>query len=258
MERRDRLSSRETRAALIESGCELFVEARTDWGLGRISLGEAISRADVSRASAYRVFGTSDKDPQDDFQLAVLLEVIQQTVVDTSIVGEVLSGLDSGAFGPEPVGRAAELREVIRCWTNLNLDNNRQNELVRAFDVCRAVVSLSPNPDPEILAALRHALERSKVEFEPYIQALAERYGVRPRPWTSLEQMQHVFIALTTMAMAEWEIDETTRTFMRPTGPKGEDQDWTLSGMLIESLCLIALEADPEAKVSADLTSWLD
>jgi len=258
MERKERLSVRETRAALIESGCDLFLEPRTDWALGRITLSEAINRADVSRASAYRAFTEEEGEPQDAFRLAVLLEVIARTVIDTSVVAETLASLDPQEFAPDPDGQAAELREIIRRWTNTNLQDNLNNDLVRAVDVTRALISLAPDPDPEILRAVKHSLERSQQGFQPYMEALAERYGVRPRSWTSLEQVQRIFVSLTAMAMMEWEMDESTRVIMRPTGPNGEMREWTLSGTLIESLCLIAIEPDPTAEVSANIRSWLD
>lgn len=252
-----RLSVRETRAALIDSGCQLFLEPRTDWGLGRISLGEAISRSAVSRASAYRAFSEDQADPQESFRLAVLLEVISRTLIDTSVVGEVLAGLDPNEFENDADGMAAELREVIRRWTNLNFFANLDNELVRAVDVVRSVVGLSPDPDPQILAAVQHALERSRIEFHPYLQAFSERYGLRPRPWTNLDQIQRMFVSITAMAMIEWTIDETTRVIMRPTGPDGEDREWSLNGTVIEGICLNMLEEDPEAELSADIQTWL-
>jgi hypothetical protein len=257
MERKERLSVRETRAALIESGCELFLEPRTDWGLGRISLGDAIGRSEVSRASAYRAFADDKGEPQDAFRVAVLLEVISRTVIDTSIVGEVLSGLDPSEFGSDADGRAAELREVIRCWTNRNLESSLENDLVRAVDICRAVVGLSPEPDPDILDAIRHAIDRSRNEFVPYLEAMGGRYGVRPRQWTNFDQLQRIFIAVTAMAMVEWTLDETTRVMVRPTGPNGADREWSLSGTIIESICLLLIEPDPDADVPANLASWL-
>jgi len=258
MERKERLSVRETRAALIESGCELFLEPHTDWALGRISLGEAISRSEVSRASAYRAFRDDDAEPQDAFRLAVLLEVIARTTIDTSVVADVLASLDPNEWGSDPDGQAGELREIIRRWTDDNLQTNLSNDLVRAVDVTRALISLAPNPDLEILEAIKHSLERSQQEFRPYMEALAERYGIRPRAWTTLEQVQRIFVSITAMAMMEWELDESTRVIMRPTGPNGEMREWTLNGTLIESLCLITIEPDPNAEVSANVRSWLD
>ena len=39
-----------------------------------------------------------------------------------------------------------------------------------------------------------------------------------------------------------------------PTGPDGETQPWTLGGLLLMGFATMALEPDPEAEVSADLS----
>lgn len=257
MERKERLSVRETRAALINAGCDLFLQPQTDWGLGRISIGEAISRSEVSRASAYRAFSDGHADPQDAFRISVLLEVISRTAIDTAVVGQILASIDPHQFAATPNGKAAELREVIRLWMNTNLDSNRQNDLVRAVDVCRAVIGLSPNPDPEVLAAVQKSSEQSREQFYPYVVAISDRYGIRPRPWTSTDQVQRLIVGVVGMATTEWSIDETTRVIVRPTGPDGADQEWSLNGIIVEGIILTMGEPDPAAAIPANLKSWL-
>ena len=252
-----RLSIRESRAALIEAGCTALLEARNDWGLGYISFADAIELSGVPRASAYRAFSNSDADPQEAFRLTVLMETIGRTLVDTSVVTEVLAGLDSSLYGTDADGRAAELREVIRQSSQRSFDSNFASPHLRAVEACRAVVSLSTNPNPQILEAVQQSLQRSQDEFRPYFEALKGAYGVRPKSWITLDQFQSIVIAAAGMAVVEWESTPDARSSMRPTGPDGQLQEWSLLGLIIEGICITTFETDPAATGGANLASWL-
>jgi hypothetical protein len=73
-----------------------------------------------------------------------------------------------------------------------------------------------------------------------------ELFGVRiRRPWT----MRHFTLAVTAYSEGcslRTRIEESTEMIVRPTGPDGEDQEWTLFAIGLEALVHQFFEPDPE------------
>ena len=252
---RQRLSTKETRDKLIDAGCELLRGFGLQGGMGVLSFADSMELADVPRTSAYRAFPSEDGDPQAQFRVAVMLEAIDRMVVDTSYVAMVLAELTG--FEHTPEGRAAELRELIRRWTQAALDSNLENDGMRTLDALHYVAALSSAPDEEMLSALRNLQVKGHAQFRPLYETIIERYGLRFRENFDLEVLTSIIRALSGLAVIEWQVHPGTRQTMRPTGPGGEEQPWSLSGITVEGLATVLLEADPDTTVvAADLSTW--
>ncbi len=236
----------------------MVLEFGLESGLRGISLADAIERADVPRTSAYRAFSDGDRDPQDTFRQAVLLESVRRTDVDTSMVATVFAGLASSTFDNTPAGQAAEFRELIRQWSGAALESNRANDQLRAVEAITQVTALSRHPEPEVVEALMASFAQSHAEFEPLYQITVDRYGLRFRPGFDVAYLTSSLRAVAGMAITEWEIELKTRTVTRPTGHGGADQEWTLTGVIAEAIALLILEPDPNAEgIAADLSTWI-
>ena len=55
-----------------------------------------------------------------------------------------------------------------------------------------------------------------------------------------------------------FELEPALHELSRPTGPNGELEVWNAAAIAFEGAILTMLEADPEASVSADLSSWIE
>lgn len=252
---RQRLSTHETRTLLIDAGCELLLGFGVHGGMGVISFSDAIERARVPRTSAYRAFTDDDLEPQDAFRVAVMLTAIERMTVDTSYVAPVLAELTG--FDNSPAGRAAELRELIRRWSQAALTSNLANNELRALDALQSIASLSSDPDEVMLTALRGLQAKGNEAFLPLYRAIMVSYGLRFREDFDLELLTSMIAAAGRAATVEWQLDLGSRRTMRPTGPGGAEQPWTLGGILVEGIARVTVEPDPDASVvSADISSW--
>ena len=125
------------------------------------------------------------------------------------------------------------------------------------MDALNYVAALSSAPDEEMLGALRNLQDKAHAQFGPLFKSIVEGYGLRFRDGFDLTLLTTLMRAISGIAVVEWQIHPDSRETMRPTGPKGAEQSWSLSGITIEGLALVALEPDPDAAVvAADISTW--
>lgn len=254
----ERSSVAETRARLIDVGCEMVSEFGLEQGLRGITLSDAIERSKVPRTSAYRAFAHDELDPQQSFQVTVLLESVDRMVTDTSMVAIVFAQLGGSNYDNTPEGQAAEMRELIRRWSAAALESNLENSRLRTLEAISQVTGLSLSPDPAVLEALTASFEKSHAELRPLYEFTVERYGLRFRPGFDSAYLTSMLRSIAGSAITEWTMQPATRDRQRPTGLHGAMQSWTFTGVIAEALALLVLEEDPDATViSADLSSWI-
>lgn len=252
-----RRSIDETRAALIDAGCAIVSDPGFAWGFAAVSFADAIRRSGVARASAYRAFNHHAYDPQESFRCEVLLELIRRTDVDREAVLGAIVSVDGAIYGQSPEGKAAHFREIIRVGALAMRESNVSNHLLRAVEATRAGASVGGPPDESMVDAFRESLRRSRGAFVPVYRELMRAFGLRLRPGLSLDDVANIIVSLAATSVRDWSTQPETREFERPTGFRGEDTVWSINGVLLEGLILVAFEPDPDSESSADLTSWL-
>ncbi len=256
MTERRRFSSREARDEVVAAGHRLLLERGVEAGLGRVTLQDAVSESGVPRASAYRAFSTGEGDPQDVFRLAVVTKLIESIEPDVSGVLDVIA---PAIMNPSetPEERAVALREIVRLWTDGNLQTSLADSGLRALDAIAVAATVDPIGSAPVLESVRRSHERSHQAFLPLYKSLIDMFGLRLRPGLSIERLASMFRASMAMAQTEWILQPTHRYTSRPTGVDGTLVEWTFVGIVIEGLVLACFESDPDAVVKTDLSSWL-
>lgn len=258
-QKRQRLSHDEARAALLAAGQKLLVERGLDSGLGLVTLNAAIVESGVPRASAYRVFDRDDLDPQVAFRTDLLITYIESDPLSKrraaaqAITEDVLEALDTD----DPIDLATALREAVRLGFAGNVVSLVDDPNWRIIGPSWAATALTDWAPDDLVEAHREADRASVRYLVPMYKEVAAACGLLLRPemdWTSF-----ALLANSTAVSATFYVKyhPELRSITRPTGPGGEDQPWSHAAVLIEGLVMTSFMADPDAAVSADLSSWL-
>lgn len=260
--RKRRFSAGQARSALLAAGLELLEERGLESGLARVTLSEAVVRSGVPRPSAYRVFSNGDFDPQEEFRTSVLVHLLSEVSPAAAASAgfkagrEVLSEEADRLASGDPDQLAFVLREVLRVCTETIW--RMATPTVAAYFA--TVVSLAVDPDPypplvEAHRALRVNAAKRNSEFYTQMMSL---FGLRLRPGMDLDQFAAAF-ALQVSQVWDGNLTMGPEPSLKlPTGFDGEVRLWTPLGLSSVGFVLVSAEADPDAAVSARLTSWLE
>lgn len=258
LRKRPRLSREEAREALLEAGRQLLFENGLDTGLGLVSLNDAVQASGVPRASAYRLFENDELDPQEAFRIELLISYIEQDPLDERR-DAMLGVLDSALTllgSDDPVDLATGLREAIRLSFAGKLAPLADDPNWGVAGPSMAITAMNDWAPQQLVDAHRAGLLAHVRWQRPLLQAAISAAGLRLRPefdwdaWGLLVAsgpIAHSFLNRYFPDLNEIE---------RPTGPDGELQVWGHAAMLAEGLARTTLEPDPDAPVSADLSTW--
>ncbi|MEM7274741.1 MAG: hypothetical protein AAF547_16775 [Actinomycetota bacterium] len=216
-----------------------------------VSFGEAIKRAGVPRSSAYRAFDIDGVEPQDAFThalirrvsgpaisgddqerdrgLDMLLELDEAGPAELALAFQEYARLAGADFG-EAMGTSAGAR--LYTMALLSEQTPELEKTVRA-------VEADLGDDPLDGLDVRPMLLRCGLRITPAIG-----------DWAAARTVLSVGLASCMQPAMAAESDAVEL----PTGPDGELQPWTLGGLLLMGFALMALEPDPAAEVSADLS----
>lgn len=249
--------------AVLDAGRKLLVAQGPAATSGiDVKLKDAIVAADVPKTSAYRVFSDDEHSPQSMFSSELVRSLLTSgnhtdPAVTLDAAGEVLDAhVGSLAEGTDQ-DRAVVLRELVRVATSVNNAQLAESIDFRIFVVVLASCSgPGVQVDPSIIDTVI-GMEAEGSGFRTFYEELASLFGLQLRPgWT-----WSAFDAVATGASygsALREGHNPHTPIMRPTGPNGEDQEWSVVGVLLEGLILTATERAADAARSADLSTWLN
>lgn len=254
-------SADRVKGALLAAGRELLeaMGPATVSGID-VKLKDAIVAANVPKTSAYRVFADDERSPQSMFSAELVRTLLTSgnhtdPEVTLHAAGEVLAAHgESIATGTEQE-LAGVLRELIRVATSVNAAQLAESLDFRIYvGVLASISGSGPQIDPSIIDTVV-AMEAEDSGFVSLYQELATIFGLRLRPgwtWSSFD----AGATGASYGSALREAHNPHTPIMRPTGPNGEDQAWTIVGVLMEGLILTAVEPAPDVERSADLSSW--
>lgn len=256
-----RLSVEQARDILLSEGRRILAErgARTD-PVG-VDLAEAISNCEVARSSAYRAFQHDVLTPQQSFSEELAKSLLETdtsgdvTATTAAAVEVVLANPTVFAVG-SPLELAVCLRELIRVTVRANLQAHNESPLRWLYMSTLAAVGRSAEPAMHPLAGVLRTEERTEMMVALYTE-LAGNFGLKLRTGWTWERLDAAVSAAVLGTAARMDMVEDLDGLMRPTGPGGELRTWTTCAVLVEGLMMCALEPDPSARASADLTAWI-
>jgi hypothetical protein len=98
-----------------------------------------------------------------------------------------------------------------------------------------------------IEVALRARCEQVTETYEEVYDALTAYFGLRPRFPLTVHQFTVAIDAFAQGCALRDSVDsQSARRILRPTGPGGEDQEWTLFGIGLDAMVTEFFEPDPE------------
>ena len=260
---RRRLSQGQFRDLCIEAGWMIL----RDEGLG--AGGEALTlkrvRERVEADTGIRVTNASIIgriwENQFDYQTDVLAAVAghhgTREVEDTlEAVAPVLAGMD----GSSDQSRRFTMREVCRVTTAANtLALRHSTDLKLWFGIwAMSAVGSAPERRRRIESALEQSYEAVTEHMERIYQAGLDFVGYRVRDGLTLRQFTVAAAAMADGCVLRDRVDTANMNgLMRPTGPRGELQEWTLFGLTLDALSAQFFELDPDwVRAGGDSTSF--
>lgn len=256
--KRQRLSAVETRSLVLKAGYELMQENGLSTGLDRVGINEAISRAGVSRTSAYRIFTDGAMEPYERFRLELVGHLLSDVAETTrAAINDTTEMLRSVPLDESSDQLALSLREVLRLAGKANEELARNDK--RSFLLFASLAAANTEPEPN--KVLNEMLEYNETiqtdRFVELFASLAEMFGLRVRPTIGWATFGALAASASHGVASRTNFNAGLRDISLPTGPDGVEQRWSPVAMNFMSLVLMAWEPDPDAELSADLRAWL-
>ncbi len=248
--RRARLARDELRSLLLEAGREILYEEGIDTGSTNLTFKRVFDHIEertglqLTNASVIRRVWEN----QADFQADVLVVIAQdegRPEVDLTLQA-VISVLD-GADLSTVESRMAAMQQLCRIGGAASSDAVADSANWPLWISVLAIATTTSNPTQRsrVRAALMDGYGTVTKFWEETYGGLMEFLGLRVRrPWT-IRQFTIAVTAFSEGYSLRQHVEGDLERFMRPTGPGGEDQEWTLFATGLEALVLQFFEPDP-------------
>lgn len=240
----------ELRATLLAAGREILLEEGLETGSSNLTFKRVFER--VERKTGLRVTNASVIkrvwENQADFQADVLVAIAHdearpEAQLTLQSVESMVGTIDLST----PESRARSLQEVCRVggWASTTAIADSENFSLWISVMAMATTRPLPDERQRIRAALLEGYEAVSKFWEEVFAGLAELLHVRLRqPWT-MRQFVVAVTALNEGCSLRQRMSGHVDLIDRPTGPNGEDQEWTIFGAGLEALVNQFFEPDP-------------
>ncbi len=256
-QRQPQLSRDELRSLLLETGRTLLIEEGLGTGVETLTFKRVFERVEadtgrrLSNASVIRRVWENLADYQTD----VLVSVAQQDGLGEfdetfAAVAPLFTSLDLST----EESRERSLREVCRVGGAANtlalLESPHWSLWIAVWALATAE-SLRPDEQradnqEKIRRALLAGYEGFTQLWEDAYAALAASLGVRPKSPLTVRQFTVAVGALAEGCSLRQRLDSGMDGILRPTGPNGEDQEWSVFAIGLEALVRLYFEPDPD------------
>jgi hypothetical protein len=250
--RRPRMTRDELRTLFVESGLTILREE------GLAAIGEVLTfknvRERVEADTGIRVTNASligrAWDSQFDYQTDVLATIAAND--SGSEIARTVQGLVPVLLSMDPSSlesRRGTMREVARLTAAANTSalNQSTDWLLWIGIWAMTAVGVPPERRRRIDSALEQAYLAMTDRMEAIYQAGLDFVGFRARDGLTVNHFTIAVAALAEGCALRNRVDATRmKGIMRPTGPNGEEQEWTLFGLALDALAEQFFEADPD------------
>jgi hypothetical protein len=240
----------ELRDLLIEVGLELLIDEGLALGTERLTFKRVFDRAATERGVRVTNASVIGRvwDDMADFQADVLAAALQNDDVDgqeATILAAARVVIEADLTSLE--GRRAAAVEVIRVACEAHIDALTRapkadvNLGLRGLSVSR----MAMDEGSLTAARVRQVYEEFASRWDFVFTQTFAVVGIRLRRGLTVRQLSMLAISLTE-GFSIWDrVDPTmTRHILRPTGPDGEKQEWTLFSLGLEGLVWQFAELD--------------
>jgi hypothetical protein len=248
---RTRRSKEDIRSMLLEAAQAMLREEGLGVGTDALTFKRVFER--VARDTGMRLTNASVIkrvwENQADYQTDVLLGIaadeghaeIEQTF--TALI-PALETLDVST----PDARWTAMRELCRIGGNANINALAESDNWSLwFSVwSQATAGEITEQKKALQGALLQGYESVTEMYEETYQALVDLLGLRVRPGMTMRQFTIAVGALAEGSTLRTRVDGGMEGIFLPTGPDGEDQEWTLFAVGTEALALRFFELDPD------------
>jgi len=240
---------------LLEAGREILLEEGLDTGSSNLTFKRVFER--VERTSGLRLTNASVIkrvwENQADFQADVLVAIAHDEArPETSTPMGALAALFEDLDLSTAEARAHAMREVCRVGGSASSEALAVSTSWPLWinTVAMATATNLSEERRRIRAALLEGYEVVTRFWEEIFEGLVAALGFRMRqPWT----MRQYTVAVTSYSQGcslRQRLIGDLGVVVRPTGPNGEDQEWTLFSAGMEALMEQFFEPDPEFEVT--------
>jgi hypothetical protein len=257
-EKRQPRQSREAlRALLLRTGRTVLIEEGLGIRTDTLTFKRVFERVEsdtglrLSNASIIRRVWDNQADYQADVLASIALEEglgeFEKTV---HALGPLLDGLDLTT----PTGRDRSLRQVCRVGGGVEILSLLESPNWSLWIAVWSLATADTPPGDEANARYQQRIRAALLEgyggftklWEDAYRALAAYLGMRIRQPLTFRQLSVAVGALAEGCSLRQRVDEQMEGILRPTGPQGEDEEWTLFAIGLEALLQTFLELDPE------------
>ncbi len=255
MKRQPKQSREELRTLMLEMGRLILIEDGFGVGVDTLTFKKVFERIDaetglkLSNASVIRRVWENQADYQADVLATIAVEDALGEFDETVLaLGPLLDSLDLSTRE----ARLRALQEVCRVGGSASsfmlLESPNWSMWIAVWSMATAnnVGSQRTEYQRRIRAALLEGYEGFTTLWESAYAGLATLVGMRVRTPLTLRQLSVAVGALAEGCSLRQHVDPDLGVILRPTGPNGEDQEWTLFAIGLEALLMQFLEPDPD------------
>jgi hypothetical protein len=241
----------ELRATLLEAGREILHEEGLETGSNNLTFKRVFERVEqksglrLTNASVMRRAWENQADYQADVLVAIAHDQARPEIdVTVKALGDLFEELDLST--EESRGRA--LQEVCRVGGAASTDalGNSTNWSLWISVVAMATATTRPEQRRRIQQALQEGFEVVVEFWETLLGRVMQVLGLRLRPPWTIRQFTMAVTAFSEGCSLRQRIDGGVEGIVRPTGPNGKDQEWTLFAAGLEALVHQFYEPNPD------------
>ena len=245
-----RRTREELRTTLIEEGRAILLTEGLETGSSNLTFKRVFDRVEansgsrITNASVIRRIWQNQAEFQADVLISIARDEARRAQMSGQRVVTMLKDFDMTS--PESRGRA--LREVCRVEGNASstaIDESMNWQLWIGV-IAMAMTTAAPELQTRIKAAVADEYESVTRFWSTNFIALANLLGFRIRhPW-SMDHFSSAAIAYAEGCALRQLASREIEMVIRPTGPQGEDQEWSPYATGMDALTNLYLEPDPE------------
>jgi hypothetical protein len=249
--RRPRRSREDLRSLLLEAAQAILFEEGLGVGTDALNFKRVFDRVEkdtgirLTNASVIRRIWDSQADYHTDVLIDIAADEGTQEMAQTvEALAPVLGSLDVST----PGRRDTALREVCRIGGAANVQALRESNNWSLWIGIWALATAGDATEQKsrIQMALLEGYESVTETYEEIYFQLAALLGLRLREPLTIRQFTVAAGALAEGCTLRNRVDVDMEGIVLPTGPQGEDQEWTLFGLGLEALARRFFEPDPD------------